>query len=383
VKLLRHKSLKTVSLLKVIDGKIMPNKPNCAPPGCYYLASSNAYLVDPAGTYSAWGASAPTADPVGAYSDPGASAPTPADAYIPLTRPTSSAATADPAGIYWDPGASAPASAPPGAYIPATGAISSAAAMAEPDGAYSAAGASAPTIGPVGTYSGAEASAPTLANPGTYIPTAGATSTAAEIVDPAGTFSAAGASAPTTDPAGTYSPAGASTPIADPAGTHSGAGASAPTEDRAGTYSNQYALDRLILDPGNLESPYQVLSFNSVTAVENYFGINSIYAKLAAESLAGYGSSANLLFVRYPVEGSRSHLFGTNISNMTLTQLQAISGSLSITSQGYVFSGSVNLAGVSGFLGAAVAIQNALNASLPVVATTTGSSIAPARADGR
>jgi hypothetical protein len=70
-------------------------------------------------------------------------------------------------------------------------------------------------------------------------------------------------------------------------------------------------------------------------------------------------------------------LYGANISNMTLAQLQAVNGSLSITSQGYAFSGSVNLSGVTNFAAAATAIQKALNANLPVAATTTASSIAP------
>src|SRR5208282_4473878 len=49
----------------------------------------------------------------------------------------------------------------------------------------------------------------------------------------------------------------------------------------------------------------------------------------------------------------------------------------SITSQGYAFSGSVNLSGVASFGAAATDIQTALNANLPVAATTTASSIAP------
>ncbi len=84
-----------------------------------------------------------------------------------------------------------------------------------------------------------------------------------------------------------------------------------------------------------------------------------------------------MLFARYPVGGNRAHLFGANVSNLTLQQLQAINGALSITSQGYVFSGSVNLSGVASFTAAAVAIQAALNQNLPVAAVTTGDSIAP------
>ena len=396
----------------------MSLNPNGAPAGYYYQAGATACLIDPAGTYSLAGAPAPTpadpgtyipftgatseaveiVDPAGTYSGPGASAPTPADAgayipgagatseaveivvpagtysgpgasaptpaaagtYIPGAGATSAAAEiVDPAGTYSNAGASTPAD--PGTYIPVTGASSVAAEIDDPAGTYSAAGASAATTDPAGTYSGAEASAPTLAAAGTYIPVTGATSAAAEIVSPAGT----------------YCPAGASAPIADPGGTYSARGASAPTTDPAGTYSSPYALNRLFLVGLNNTPDNAVLSFNSATAVANYYGATSREASLANEFFAGYGgTSATMLFTRY---GSirRPHLLGANISNLTLNQLQSISGSLAITFQGYTYSGPINLSGVESFQAAASAIQAALNSHLQVAAVTAGSSITP------
>lgn len=138
----------------------------------------------------------------------------------------------------------------------------------------------------------------------------------------------------------------------------------------------QYALDRLFLDPSNETPLNEVLSFNSETAVANFYGVNSPEASLAAEFYAGYsGASANMLFARYPVGGARARLYGSNIAGLTLSQLQAINGSLSITSQGYDFSASVNLSGVTSFSAAATSIQTALDQNLPVGAATTGSSI--------
>ena len=119
------------------------------------------------------------------------------------------------------------------------------------------------------------------------------------------------------------------------------------------------------------------MSFNSETAVVNFYGVGSAEAGLGAQFFAEYGTAATMLFARYPVGGNRAHLFGANVSNLTLQQLQAINGPLSITSQGYLFSGSVNLSGVASFTAAAVAIQAALNQNLPVAAVTTGDSIAP------
>jgi hypothetical protein len=194
---------------------------------------------------------------------------------------------------------------------------------------------------------------------------------------PAGYYYQAGATAYIEDPAGTYSLAGATTPIADPAGTYSGAGASAPTQDAAGTYSSPYALDTLILDTEFTTPQFGVLTFNNQTAVANWYGATSYEATLASEFFSTYGSAANMLFTRFPGEGVRAHLYGANNSNMTLAQLQAINGTITITSQGYNFSGSVNLENVTSFAGAASAIQTALNKNLPVAATTTGSSIAP------
>ena len=96
----------------------------------------------------------------------------------------------------------------------------------------------------------------------------------------------AGASAETIDPAGTYSPAGASAPIADPGGTYSAAAASAPTTDPAGTYRSPYALDRLFLIINNVAPTSSVLSFQSATAVANYFGATSEEALLANDYFA-------------------------------------------------------------------------------------------------
>ena len=194
---------------------------------------------------------------------------------------------------------------------------------------------------------------------------------------PPGYYYQAGATAYTEDPAGTYSLAGATAPIADPGGTYSAAGASAPTADRAGTYSSPYALDRLFLITNNIALTSSVLSFQSATAVANYFGATSDAASLANEFFADYGPSATMLISRYGFSGARPHLYGANLSNLTLNQLQSTSGPLSIAFDGYTYSGSINLSGVASFSAAATAIQNTLNSSVPVAATTTGSSIAP------
>ncbi len=136
-----------------------------------------------------------------------------------------------------------------------------------------------------------------------------------------------------------------------------------------------YALDRLFLVADYAAPTSTVFSFQSATAVANYFGLTSSEASLASEFFSG-NSGATMLISRYGFGGARPHLFGANISNLTLNQLQSIDGSLSIAFDGYTYSGSINLSGES-FSGAASAIQAALNQNRPVAATTTGSSIAP------
>ena len=146
----------------------------------------------------------------------------------------------------------------------------------------------------------------------------------------------------------------------------------------ANAQNSPYALNRLFLEEGAATPLYKVLTFNRVTAVENYYGVTSPEAKLATDFFSGYtGSSANMLFTRYPILPARAHLYGSDVSGLTLAQLQDINGSLSISSEGYTYAASINLSSAPGFPGAAAEIQAALNQHLPVAAVTTRSSIAP------
>ena len=153
------------------------------------------------------------------------------------------------------------------------------------------------------------------------------------------------------------------------------------TGGKVPSLTSPYGLDRLFLENNNGIPFNTVLSFNSVTAVENFFGVDSAEAKLATEFFSGYnGPWANMLFDRMPLGGGRARIYGANLSGLTLAQLQAINGTLSLTSEGYTFDASINLASATSFANAASLIQSALNAAQPTEATTTGSSIAPGSA---
>lgn len=128
-----------------------------------------------------------------------------------------------------------------------------------------------------------------------------------------------------------------------------------------------------------------VLSLGSATAVQNYFGGASIEAQIA-QGGTNYGTGyfggfdgsnkkpASILFAQYNQAAVAAYLRGGNISALTLTQLQAISGSLNVTVDGFPRNAaSVNLASATSFSNAASIIQTALNAADPVEATFTAS----------
>ncbi len=185
----------------------------------------------------------------------------------------------------------------------------------------------------------------------------------------------------TSPPPGTYLPSGATAPVADPGGYYSAAGATAPTLDPAGTYSSPYALNRLIIGWEEDVPDNVCLAFNSVTAVQNYFGVVSTEATLANQFFDPnvYGTSysdagATLYFTREGL-GQRPHLLGVNLSALTLAQLQAINGSVAITFNGWNYSANIDLSNATNFSDAAQILQTQLNAQAPVLAQTTGDTI--------
>ena len=92
-----------------------------------------------------------------------------------------------------------------------------------------------------------------------------------------------------------------------------------------------------------------------------------------------------MLFTRYSGGGGRPHLYGANISNLTLKELQGIIGTLSIDFQGkawpepITYSAQINLSGVHSFSEAAKTIQSELNSNLNLqpLAQTSESFITP------
>lgn len=115
----------------------------------------------------------------------------------------------------------------------------------------------------------------------------------------------------------------------------------------------------------NAQAPVgAVLSFATAADVSAYFGALSTEATRAAIYFAGYdGSSikpANILFHRYPTAAAASYLRGGDVSALTLTELQALTGTLTISVNGSnKTSSSISLAAATSFSNAATIIAAA------------------------
>lgn len=119
-----------------------------------------------------------------------------------------------------------------------------------------------------------------------------------------------------------------------------------------------------------------VLSFPSADSVGSYFGPTSLEYALAQNYFNGYVNATKrpgaLLMARYPQNSVAAWVRGGKISTLTIAQLQAVSGDLTVTVDGYPRTGAVSLSGATSYSAAAALIQSALNANEPTEATVTG-----------
>lgn len=145
---------------------------------------------------------------------------------------------------------------------------------------------------------------------------------------------------------------------------------------------NALDLNGLVLTTSNRVPIGTVSSFPTATAVAQYFGSSSKEFSIAEVYFAGYTNASAtpgaLLFANYPQNAVAAYLRGGNVSGLTLTQLQALSGSLNLTVDGFARNvASISLAGAISFSGAASTIQTALNGSAPTnLASFTGAFLA-------
>lgn len=121
-----------------------------------------------------------------------------------------------------------------------------------------------------------------------------------------------------------------------------------------------------------------VLSFAIQAAVEAYFGATSQEASEASVYFAGFDGSnakpAALLMAQYNTGAVSAYLRGGQVSGLSLTQLQALSGVLTVTIDGTQKTSSpISLSGATSFSNAAQIINKALGQTGPQDGSVTGS----------
>ncbi|WP_241300762.1 DUF3383 domain-containing protein [Burkholderia cenocepacia] len=133
-----------------------------------------------------------------------------------------------------------------------------------------------------------------------------------------------------------------------------------------------------------------VPTFPTKDAVSAYFGSTSLEAQLAAVYFGGFDNSnvkpGSLGFSQYPTAPVSAYLRSGSLAAMTLTQLQALSGTLIVTVDGVQkTSANINLASATSFSNAATLIAagftggptvayDSVAAAFTLTSTTTGAS---------
>jgi hypothetical protein len=120
----------------------------------------------------------------------------------------------------------------------------------------------------------------------------------------------------------------------------------------------------LFLTSGARVPTGQVLSFPTATAVGLYFGLSSTEYAAALIYFAGFTGAqttpAGMLFAQYPTGNVAAWLRGASLASMTLTALKLLSGTLSLTVNGTLYtSSSISLTSATSFSNAATIIQAA------------------------
>lgn len=121
--------------------------------------------------------------------------------------------------------------------------------------------------------------------------------------------------------------------------------------------------------------------FASALDVSTYFGPSSKEAAVAAVYFAGFDNSnikpGNVFFTQYPQTAVGAYLRGAPVTSLTLAQLGALTGSLTVLLDGYTHTASsISLSGCTSYSNAAAIIQTALFATEPTEATSSASTIA-------
>jgi hypothetical protein len=132
---------------------------------------------------------------------------------------------------------------------------------------------------------------------------------------------------------------------------------------------NPLSLNAVVLTADASVPIGTVASFPSADAVSDFFGPSSREAAIAAIYFAGFDTSttkpSELFFSQFNTAAVAAYLRSGSFEGVTLTQLQALSGVLTLSINGTEYTtGNINLSGATSFSNAAALIQTALQAQL-------------------
>lgn len=135
-----------------------------------------------------------------------------------------------------------------------------------------------------------------------------------------------------------------------------------------GAGGNPLALNAIILTQNTAAPVSSLLSFPGADDVADYFGVGSTEANLATNYFLGFDNStrkpSTLFFAGYANAARAAWLRGQSLAGVTLAQIQAISGTLTVTIDGVVkTAASLNLSAATSFTNAASLIGTALSLS--------------------
>ncbi|MGC8517909.1 MAG: DUF3383 domain-containing protein [Steroidobacteraceae bacterium] len=138
---------------------------------------------------------------------------------------------------------------------------------------------------------------------------------------------------------------------------------------------NPLSLNAVFVDTDTSIPIGAVQSFGSLTAVQNWFGPTSTEATFAAVYFSGFSGGTQLpgtlYFTQYNPVAVSAYLRGGSVSALTLAQIQALSGTISIDIDGTAYtSAAINLASATSFSNAAALIQTGLQAGTPTTTAT-------------
>jgi len=144
-----------------------------------------------------------------------------------------------------------------------------------------------------------------------------------------------------------------------------------------GAGGNPLSLNAVFVDnSGDTSIPIgTVQAFPSLTAVQNWYGANSVQAAMAAPYFGGFIGASSLPSLLYFVQENTGavagYLRGGSLAALTLTQLQALSGVLTLVIDGVsTTSAAIDLAAAASFTAAAALIQTGIQAGTPASTAT-------------